>query len=123
MARRLLGGATPEATHAHPSTRRNAWLAALTLAPALGVALALPGSGAERIFSLTGATAGCLLCYVIPVATHLRLYFFGAWGMGGGVGWVGGWVGGWPAAAAAATSHNYRLLVGSVSGVEEAAGV
>lgn len=34
-------------------------------------------AGAEKIFSLTGATAGCLLCYIIPVVCHLRLYFFG----------------------------------------------
>ncbi|EFN59745.1 hypothetical protein CHLNCDRAFT_133361 [Chlorella variabilis] len=73
----LLAGST-ESGEVVPTTRRqDVMLAALTLVPSLSVALAFPGSGAEKIFSLTGATAGCLLCYIIPVVCHLRLYFFG----------------------------------------------
>ncbi|CAK0750260.1 hypothetical protein CVIRNUC_001976 [Coccomyxa viridis] len=39
----------------------------------LAVALAFP-TGAEKIFAVTGATAVCIVCYVIPVALHLKLY-------------------------------------------------
>ncbi|CAL8462502.1 g2035 [Coccomyxa elongata] len=40
----------------------------------LAVALAFP-TGAEKIFAVTGATAVCIVCYVIPVALHLKIYY------------------------------------------------
>ncbi|KAL6756334.1 transmembrane amino acid transporter protein-domain-containing protein [Haematococcus lacustris] len=42
------------------------------LLAALAVACTFP-SAAEKIFALTGCTAVCLVCYVIPVFVHLRL--------------------------------------------------
>ena len=39
----------------------------------LGVALMFP-SAAEKIFAVTGATAVCLVCYLLPVIIHLLLY-------------------------------------------------
>lgn len=38
----------------------------------LAVALIFP-TYAEKIFAITGATAVCIVCYVIPVALHLKL--------------------------------------------------
>lgn len=38
----------------------------------LAVALVFP-SYAEKIFAITGATAVCIVCYVLPVALHLKL--------------------------------------------------
>lgn len=38
----------------------------------LCVALIFP-SGAEKIFAVTGATAVCLVCYMLPVIIHLLL--------------------------------------------------
>ena len=43
---------------------------------ALSVALLFPAA-AEKIFAITGATAVCLVCYVIPVVLHLRLHWLG----------------------------------------------
>ncbi|KAK9817843.1 hypothetical protein WJX72_002950 [[Myrmecia] bisecta] len=44
------------------------------LVPCLMVAMVFPAY-AEKIFAITGATAVCLVCYVIPVAIHLRMYY------------------------------------------------
>ena len=38
----------------------------------LAVALIFPAY-AEKIFAITGATAVCIVCYVLPVALHLKL--------------------------------------------------
>lgn len=43
-----------------------------TILSSLGVALIFP-SYAEKIFAITGATAVCIVCYVLPVALHLKL--------------------------------------------------
>lgn len=39
----------------------------------LAVALIFP-SASEKIFAVTGATAVCLVCYLLPVVIHLLLY-------------------------------------------------
>ncbi|KAK9845342.1 hypothetical protein WJX81_003878 [Elliptochloris bilobata] len=52
--------------------RHNAETLAI-IVPTLAVALLFPSS-AEKIFAVTGASAVCVVCYVIPVAMHLRLY-------------------------------------------------
>eukprot|EP00887_Chlorella_sp_A99_P003836 scaffold11.g3836.t1 len=56
--------------------RRELWLTALCLLSSLAVALAWP-TKAQQIFSVTGASGVCLVCYVIPVVIHLRLFFSG----------------------------------------------
>ena len=54
----LIVGTLPDGETLPTTRRQDVGLAMLTLAPALAVALALPGSGAESIFAMTGATAG-----------------------------------------------------------------
>ena len=43
------------------------------IAAATAVAVAWP-SAAEKLFAVTGATAVCIVSYVLPVAVHLKLY-------------------------------------------------
>lgn len=53
---------------------REFWFTLLILGSSMTVALLFP-EAAEKIFSITGATAVCLVCYVLPIAAHLRLFF------------------------------------------------
>jgi hypothetical protein len=51
---------------------RHVSLTLLILAASTSVALSFPGA-ADRIFSLTGATGVCLVCYVIPCYIHFKV--------------------------------------------------
>ncbi|KAK9906824.1 hypothetical protein WJX75_008674 [Coccomyxa subellipsoidea] len=55
------------------SRRRHMLETCFIVFTSLAVALAFP-TGAEKIFAVTGATAVCIVCYVIPVALHLKIY-------------------------------------------------
>lgn len=58
--------------HAQYSRVRH-WAETLSIVLAtLAIAAAYP-QYSEKIFAITGATAVCLVCYVIPVAIHLKL--------------------------------------------------
>ncbi|KAK9809814.1 hypothetical protein WJX73_009477 [Symbiochloris irregularis] len=57
---------------APPSTRRQILETVLIVLGSLSVALVFP-SAAEKIFAVTGATAVCLVCYLLPVVIHLLL--------------------------------------------------
>lgn len=48
-------------------------LTTLTVGSSLTVALLFPDQ-AEKIFAVVGATAVCVVCYVLPVFIQLRLY-------------------------------------------------
>ncbi|KAI3429787.1 hypothetical protein D9Q98_010100 [Chlorella vulgaris] len=64
---------------------RQVLLTAACLLSSLLLAMAFP-TQAEKMFAVTGATAVCAVCYVVPVAIHLRLYLRGSgwWCYGGG---------------------------------------
>jgi sodium-coupled neutral amino acid transporter 11 len=51
---------------------RHVTLTVLILSASSAVALCFPGAAAE-IFNLTGATAVCVVCYIIPVYIHFRV--------------------------------------------------
>lgn len=53
--------------------RRHVLLTTLTVGTSLTVALAVPDK-AEKIYAVVGATAVCVVCYVIPVYIQLQLY-------------------------------------------------
>ncbi|KAL4422426.1 hypothetical protein ABPG75_008623 [Micractinium tetrahymenae] len=65
-----------------PRTQQIALTGACVLAPLL-VALPFP-TASEKMFAVTGATAVCAVCYVLPVCIHLKLYL--RTGGGGGSG-------------------------------------
>jgi ABC-type arginine/histidine transport system permease subunit len=46
----------------------------LTVGSSLTVALAVPDQ-AEKIYAVVGATAVCVVCYVIPVYIQLQMFF------------------------------------------------
>ncbi len=52
--------------------RRQTLWTALTVGSSLAVALAVPDK-AEKVYAFVGASAVCAVCYVVPVAVHLRL--------------------------------------------------
>ncbi|RMZ56478.1 hypothetical protein APUTEX25_001325 [Auxenochlorella protothecoides] len=47
---------------------------AASVLSSLGVALCFP-TAAEKMFAITGASAVCVVCYALPVAFHLRLFY------------------------------------------------
>jgi ABC-type arginine/histidine transport system permease subunit len=58
---------------AHVSADVQVLLTTLTVGTSLTVALAVPDK-AEKIYAVVGATAVCVVCYVIPVYIQLQLY-------------------------------------------------
>ena len=62
----------PAATR--PGRRHRVVVAGGVVLCALAVALAFP-TYAEKMFAVTGASAVCVVCYVLPVVFHLLLYY------------------------------------------------
>ena len=59
--------------NAPPSTKRQVLETTGIVFGSLAVSLLFP-SASEKIFAVTGATAVCLVCYLLPVIIHLLLY-------------------------------------------------